>query len=761
MDESAMFPPINRALRIAASHPAVHDVRVSACLDDDSVWAELDMEQQLPSAWRVAGVSPSGVRSIETVTIRFPHDFPRGSPRAFLREDFDRAHPHLLPAPRSLGLPPQPCVVQAYPSELIQARGFAGYLDQLADWLDKAAMLQLNNPRHGWEPIRRDHIDDEIILDRDEVRELAVPSGECFVIATQYLRFELGDGKQMMRVALEPAASVELESAQSWCREEKISASDFRGWGVALVVSAPDVDGMPTVIDTHVPEDVETVKDLLRRAALYHCSAELEAKFSHVALLLATRRFPASPLPVIFLVRRPFALVGSNSSIEICPYLLELRQVDELLNITGNVRLCAVRDEISVKLLRRASGDPTDLEQPRWALLGCGSVGSKIAVHAARRGLGPSELADPAAMSPHNYARHALLPEPNVRGGAMAYKAQVLAQALSGFRQEPTIHVGRGETLWASPEGRTKLEDCRLVVNTTGSSLLREDVSFLDWKGRPTFAEAHLLGAGSVAYAAFEGPNANPNLSDLAAESYRVLAKDEAIRTKVFNAEAQAVDIGQGCGAVTFTMPDDRLGALAAGLSQRVCERLRRDGEQTAGSLHVGHVLPDGLSQSWTSIEIEPRIVLKNDAVEARISPRVDAEIRLAIAARPGVETGGVIVGRYSQVGEVFQVIDLLPAPPDSVFSSERFVLGLEGLRQSVRRLLEESGGSLYVLGTWHNHLVTSGPSKLDLETAARLALRQFFPVLMLIALPEGYAALAAELTTEDGPVQALAGESV
>ena len=90
------------------------------------------------------------------------------------------------------------------------------------------------------------------------------------------------------------------------------------------------------------------------------------------------------------------------------------------------------------------------------------------------------------------------------------------------------------------------------------------------------------------------------------------------------------------------------------------------------------------------------------------------------------------------------------------MFSAERFVLGVQGLRQSVRQLLDESGGSLYVLGTWHNHLVPSGPSALDVATAARLALRQFFPVLMLIAHADGYSFLSAELRPEALPAQTL-----
>ena len=128
MAEVSIPLPMERALRVSSVHPAVRDVRFVERHEDGSVWAELDVEQELPSTWRAAGVSPSGVKAIETVTIRFPADFPRGSPRAFLRPNFDRAHPHLLPVPASLGLPPQPCVVQAYPSELIQARGFSGYV---------------------------------------------------------------------------------------------------------------------------------------------------------------------------------------------------------------------------------------------------------------------------------------------------------------------------------------------------------------------------------------------------------------------------------------------------------------------------------------------------------------------------------------------------------------------------------------------------------------------------------------------------------
>jgi hypothetical protein len=109
------------------------------------------------------------------------------------------------------------------------------------------------------------------------------------------------------------------------------------------------------------------------------------------------------------------------------------------------------------------------------------------------------------------------------------------------------------------------------------------------------------------------------------------------------------------------------------------------------------------------------------------------------------VETGGVIIGRFSPLTHSFYIVDLVKAPEDSVFSAEKFVLGTHGLKAAIRRIIEISGGCLYALGTWHNHLGQFEASILDTNTAIALALQQYLPVLMLIALPEGYTFLTAE----------------
>ncbi|MDX7951762.1 Mov34/MPN/PAD-1 family protein, partial [Lichenihabitans sp. Uapishka_5] len=203
---------------------------------------------------------------------------------------------------------------------------------------------------------------------------------------------------------------------------------------------------------------------------------------------------------------------------------------------------------------------------------------------------------------------------------------------------------------------------------------------------------------------------------------------------------------GTRSGTLTFPMPDSRLSTFAAGLAEAVHRRLISREASLPGHIDLGHILSDGLSQIWQSVDIDPMIAFAVGDRHVRVSARVDVLIRERIAARPGVETGGVIVGRYVQASETFQVVDLIEAPPDSIFTAERFTLGTQGLRPAIARLMREAGGSLHVLGTWHNHLMPSGPSRLDAATAARLALRQFYPALMLIAHPEGYSALISEV---------------
>ena len=75
-------------------------------------------------------------------------------------------------------------------------------------------------------------------------------------------------------------------------------------------------------------------------------------------------------------------------------------------------------------------------ERPSWTLVGAGSLGSKVALHLARAGSGPSVVLDRSGMAPHNAARHALVP---ATGEMQIFwadaKARMLSQAMQGLNQ--------------------------------------------------------------------------------------------------------------------------------------------------------------------------------------------------------------------------------------------------------------------------------------------------------------------------------------
>jgi hypothetical protein len=244
---------------------------------------------------------------------------------------------------------------------------------------------------------------------------------------------------------------------------------------------------------------------------------------------------------------------------------------------------------------------------------------------------------------------------------------------------------------------------------------------------------------------AIEGASSNPSISDIVTEAYRLMASDEEIRSLVFGTPLSEIAIGVGCSSLTFPMTDARLSALTAPMAERLGRLLAEPESSATGELLIGVTPEDGLGQRWTRWDIPAFREVTVKHYRVRISARVHDMIEREVASKPGVETGGVIIGRWSDVTDTLHVVDALPAPADSVFSAQEFTLGVEGLKAALNNVIERSGGSLYALGTWHNHLVTSPASGLDKRTAALLALNQFFPALLLIHLPGGYAAVAAE----------------
>ena len=243
---------------------------------------------------------------------------------------------------------PVPCIYEGALRELLHQEGFAGLLNQTALWLDRAASGNLIDREQGLEPVRRDSYGDYLVGDADFLRALVSKKRGYRFHGLTYVR--LHGGHVYGRVSDE---RVDVGHSSAWNLFP--GSRDGLRNSLALVVWPPNDPSRPAVIcNNYRPETVDSLSDLMRRAAEYGCAQGLESGLTQLRLYLSRHRRTGSfTLVVVLLARRPFHLIGSQSPIELCPYVIDVTAPDHFA--AGDampVRPAAHLDPVSRPLLR-------------------------------------------------------------------------------------------------------------------------------------------------------------------------------------------------------------------------------------------------------------------------------------------------------------------------------------------------------------------------------------------------------------------------
>ena len=745
MSAAGLGDHAERFLIAARTHHECRGGRVVS-VDETAAFIELDINVEMPLHMRVNGVSESGVLRTETVTARLSPRYPWSPPTFFLREDFPRNLPHLQPGP--LTELPRPCLVDSNEREYfiqfgLVELGVFNLVHQLVLWLRHAAEGALIDPEQGWEPALRRDLSAEVVIDAEACRAIVDRNGGHRVLKARYLR----SGATGASIGTEAFAWIDVAFEQvPLSRDDKKLFTHRAGQGYAEgnTVCAfvwPDKlpDGGLLVASSYMPETVTTYADLTVRADELGCGRALRVFVDGLERCFRGFVLDAPvPIAVILCARRPFHLIGSDSDIELLPYVIEIRAPSGRASLFAGgdaepVAPAIQRDTPNPALLRRVSGAP---EVAPVVILGCGSVGSKMAMHLARSGIQIPVVSDRSILLPHNMARHGLARPPAARS-----KATELAAELSQIGQTPQIH--EDDLVFDLPVREKRrillLRDAGCAVNTTASLAVREALSALPAKEvKPRLAEAALFGRGQGGFLLVDGVAHNPTLSDLTAELYAT-AGSPRLRALLFDADhgLAEVQIGQGCSSLTMPMTDMRLSAMTAGLTEQLLQELQAPAGE--GCIIVATTAADSPDTHWFRQSVAPFAVVDVQGADGwtlRITQRVLEEIYAEVARWPDVETGGLMIGTCSARLRTVTVVDLLPAPPDSKRSASRFVLGTEGLKAAIKARHGESGATLFDVGTWHSHRADEGPSALDRRTAAELAAERPPPSALLIVTP-------------------------
>ena len=536
----------------------------------------------------------------------------------------------------------------------------------------------------------------------------------------------------------------------------------YRGRSLALVAwPGKRPSGGLIVTDVYLPETVTTIHDLKERAHLYGCSEELGHGLRWLAKCLRSHP-PPGPfcLVVILIARRPYNVIATQSAIEICPYVLDI--VSPAMSVDQDataVRPAAHYHAVSRSLLVQLSGGDASQERPLWTLVGAGSLGSKLALHLTRAGNGPEVIIDRSTMTPHNAARHALIPTTgDMQILWMNAKATMLCDSLRGLDQTATSITADVVNMLAAkaPAHGAWSKPSWAVVNATASVAVRE--AFAGTKRLFTrVIETSLFAGGRIGLITIEGPDRDPNTNDLMAEFYALLPQDDELSDALDDNDMTTFqNVGQGCGSLTMTMSDGRLSLFAASMAECLLAKQRNGLPEGAGELIVGRLSTNSLGLEWQATTVSAVIALDAhmDGTTwcVHVHQRAADKIEGAVAQWSKVETGGVLMGRLSESSRTVHIVDILDPPEDSQRSASCFVLGTVGLRQRIDRYSAATGWSLYCLGTWHNHLDSSRPSEVDVATATAVSMARLTPSVALIHTPGGYHVFLTD--TEDDPAE-------
>ncbi|ABA06122.1 hypothetical protein Nwi_2872 [Nitrobacter winogradskyi Nb-255] len=184
-----------RFLAAALRHPECRGGRLIS-VDAGGSRIELDLNVEMPLAFKVDGASPNGVRVVETVNVRLWPSYPWSSPSFYLRMDFPRDLPHVQPGP--VTEPPRPCLIDGNQREYffqfgLVELGIFNLVHQLVLWLQRAAEGTLIHHGRGWEPTLRCDLNDVIALNAEACRAVVDRNGGYRVLKSTFFRSG-GDG---------------------------------------------------------------------------------------------------------------------------------------------------------------------------------------------------------------------------------------------------------------------------------------------------------------------------------------------------------------------------------------------------------------------------------------------------------------------------------------------------------------------------------------------------------------------------------------
>jgi len=393
-----------------------------------------------------------------------------------------------------------------------------------------------------------------------------------------------------------------------------------------------------------------------------------------------------------------------------------------------------IRGSLTPDLSLLASGISPDTASFSGVLAGVGALGSALAEIWSRESWGKWTYVDHDHLEPHNIVRH-IAPY-----GLIGYSKAKAVKYLTEGEHAPGEYSCQSVAARAADADNAELtqafDSAELWVDTTTTISVPRSLA-----ARPRIprgCSAFFTPAGQDSVLLFEPANQNIRLDGLEAQYYRAILQC-AWGEAHLDGHAGVISVGAGCRDMSFVMAADQVQLHAAILARQI--RILK--EQPDGRISIWRYEPISGAVSAIMIPVLPLCA----AVYKKWRIVWDEGIKYTLGklrnAKLPVETGGIIVGYVDYVCKTVYVVDVFPAPSDSIENGHEFIRGVTGLPEARKRAADLTAGIVDYIGEWHSHprfcsIKASSHDRMQQTELARELGRIGQPFLTIIVGDEG-----------------------
>ncbi|MHB8253553.1 MAG: ThiF family adenylyltransferase [Acidiferrobacter sp.] len=491
---------------------------------------------------------------------------------------------------------------------------------------------------------------------------------------------------------------------------------------------------LPGDMPFEYPETIATLKDVLEQRGI---------PLDIIRLLISTGALRNhAEKPLIFVLGAAMrGMAGGERQQHLAAWRIKADQALELRNAVlaatqenpvdehlfqewterASIDWCSVLEDRPEIIVQRDTGTPAQFWRGRHvAIIGCGAIGSTIAMLLARAGVAKLQLYDKALVKPGLLVRQIFDRHQIGCGKASATRTNV---RYINPKIDVVAHHRNIIDVLCSADIVKALFEADVVINATASIRVSSalEYPFRDWpKDHPpivSMAIGHRADTCLMTMAQRDVSGISHDLDRRLKLEFANSSNGNHLLDEFWSTRAQASRLFQpepGCSDPTFVGSAADIVVLTGRMLNVASGWLARGVS--------GHAYGFGMSiptapQTIADLPPEAEYSWPPDGIYS--DPRHGYQIRLAPAAEAAmlswmrkserqhgadVETGGILFGQVDDFLKVIWVTAAGGPPPDSTATRAGFVCGTRGVARMNHEFVARSRGSVSFIGMWHTH---------------------------------------------------------